>query len=399
MNHDRSKTIPLRRFLMWLTLFFIVLVAVLSIVGAFLRAERASTLFNSLPLIVYWLSLVILLAAGVMVFGRLRRKGGLLLTHLGCLLIILGAMWGSGKGHLLRKELFGSDRIANGYIEIYEGMQQNRVIDSQTNEVLGTLPFIIHLDDFWEEYYWDEGELLVKQYSLLRFDPNQNTYTPILPPPSHGSHRMHPGFHSLMEDPNVFWRTEQAWSIPASIGSELKLPEPFEKVRILRTFTNFQKDSHNTDRSRDNVNPALEVELEWADGNVRTTYVFSSMYPPLDTDGFLFQYRDKGRGVKGYYSDLTILDYENQKQINKVIEVNDPLYYQGYHFTQKDCGYDKFRTSRGEEKIWFTVLGVVSDSGLLAVYLGFWLLGVGIFWQCWFRHIPGYSEKLNGDGN
>jgi len=56
------------------------------------------------------------------------------------------------------------------------------------------------------------------------------------------------------------------------------------------------------------------------------------------------------------------------------IEVNDPLHRGGYHFYQHS--YD----SRNES---YTILSVVSDSGLAAVYLGMALLALGAFGRFW----------------
>ena len=43
-----------KRALLWAALIAVILLALLSIYGAFLGAERARAFFNSLPLAVYW---------------------------------------------------------------------------------------------------------------------------------------------------------------------------------------------------------------------------------------------------------------------------------------------------------------------------------------------------------
>jgi len=62
----------------------------------------------------------------------------------------------------------------------------------------------------------------------------------------------------------------------------------------------------------------------------------------------------------------------------KDIEVNHPLHFGGYHFYQHD--YDK---KAGQ----YTILTVASDTGLPLVYAGYWMLGIGVFWHLWLRHI------------
>lgn len=78
--------------------------------------------------------------------------------------------------------------------------------------------------------------------------------------------------------------------------------------------------------------------------------------------------------IKDYKSDLTAIR-NGQPQMEKVIEVNDPLHYGGYHFYQHS--YD-------QERRQYTILSVTSDSGLALVYAGFALTGYCIFWWAWF---------------
>ena len=68
----------LRQILLWAVLGGVTLLLALSIIGAFLGDERARVLFNSLPLAVFWLLLLGLLAAGLIYFKRLIHSPGLL---------------------------------------------------------------------------------------------------------------------------------------------------------------------------------------------------------------------------------------------------------------------------------------------------------------------------------
>jgi hypothetical protein len=86
-----------------------------------------------------------------------------------------------------------------------------------------------------------------------------------------------------------------------------------------------------------------------------------------------------GRVVKDYISELEIVRNGNVVAA-KNVEVNHPLHYGDYHFFQQSCGEDD---PLGE----YTVLMVVSDSGLYLVYSGYALLVAGVFWHFWGRRL------------
>ncbi len=151
----------LRRFVMWSGLILIVLLTILSVVGAFYGAEKAALFFNSLPLTVYWLTLTVFLVAGLVTFRRLIRVPGLLFIHLGCVFILVGAIWGSEAGHRLQKKLFGIDKVPFGYMMIYEQTAKDSIVD-EDDKVLAKLPFSIYLEDFRIEYYKSRSS--VKDY-------------------------------------------------------------------------------------------------------------------------------------------------------------------------------------------------------------------------------------------
>jgi len=118
---------------------------------------------------------------------------------------------------------------------------------------------------------------------------------------------------------------------------------------------------------------------------------------PDDPDGppqpTLFLAAPRGE-ISDYLSDLVVL--EGDKPVGaKVIEVNHPLLYPapwppwdlarmarwwrdgGYHFYQSDYDHEAGR---------YTVLQVVSDSGLVAAYTGFFLLAAGTFGRFWIEN-------------
>lgn len=81
------------------------------------------------------------------------------------------------------------------------------------------------------------------------------------------------------------------------------------------------------------------------------------------------------RRVKDYKSRLVITEHGRELPgTEKVIEVNDPLHYGGYHFYQNAWDKGSWR---------FTVLGVTSDSGLYVAYAGFVLLFAGTVVRFW----------------
>lgn len=91
----------------------------------------------------------------------------------------------------------------------------------------------------------------------------------------------------------------------------------------------------------------------------------------------------KPESVRDYISDIQVIK-DGNVVAEKTIEVNHPLHFGGYHFYQSS--YDTQRHG-------YTVLTVVSDTGLDFVYAGYLALGVGVFWHFWLRHTLGFAER------
>ncbi len=323
-----------RRALLWAALIAVILLALLSIYGAFLGAERARAFFNSLPLTAYWFALIALLLAGFITFRRLLRIPSLLLMHLGSILVLLGALWGSNDGHTLAKRLFGLDRIPQGQMGILEQTQENRVRLADSNSTR-ELPFFVRLKDFRMDYY-EPGTLLIRS------------------------------------------RTGENWRLPASAGQTLSLSEGRGTVTIRRVFENFKMDLAGDEPVAYDVpggsNPALEITLEKPGATPGRRYVFERMPGHGNPDDPLKM--SYSRMVRDYISELEIVK-DGQVVAAKSIEVNHPLHYGGYHLYQHSYGEDKL----GD----YTVLMVVSDSGLNLVYSGYAMLVAGVFWHFWGR--------------
>ncbi|MEN6337562.1 MAG: cytochrome c biogenesis protein ResB [Phycisphaerales bacterium] len=325
-----------RRAALWAVLAAIILLTVLSIYGAFIGAERAQAFFSSMPLAVFWFAAVALLVLGVVLFPRLLRVPSLLLMHLGCILVLLGMMWGSKPGHTLQSRLFGIDKIPIAEMDLHEQTQSSRVW-TDSNDVR-ELPFSVRLNAFRIEYY-KPGRLY------------------------------------------VWSRDGRSWRMPAEAGQTLSLGEGLGVLTITRVFQNFKIDLRGQETTvfdqPGGSNPAVEVTIEKPGAPPGKRYVFEdrpghgSPNDPLVMAYF--------RTPKDFISELEIVK-DGEVVAAKDIEVNHPLYYGGYHFYQKDCLKDDF--GRLVSRIM-----VVSDSGLNVIYGGYVLLTGGIFWHFWGRRI------------
>ena len=98
-----------------------------------------------------------------------------------------------------------------------------------------------------------------------------------------------------------------------------------------------------------------------------------------------------GGAISDFISELEVTDKDGKVLAKKDIEVNHPLQYGGYRFYQS--GYDN-------EAARYTVLQVVSDTGVMIVFAGYWLLCIGVVWHMWLRHLfksIGGKKQTNGN--
>jgi hypothetical protein len=331
-----------KRAVLWAALLGIVLLILLSIYGAFLGAERAQAFFNSVPLACYWFALAALLLVGIIVFRRLLAVPSLLLLHLGCILVLAGGMWGSQAGQRLQKQLFGIDQIERGVLKmnIADDAPVSRVAD-ENGAPLGELPFAVRLKAFRLDYY-TPGFLVVQS---------------------------HDG---------------QSWKLPADEGAEVALGDR-GKATIEAVYENFklavEDGQHVAYDAPGDANPALRVRIEQADGTANPGLVFANFEEPMfqkPVDFKLLYQRTQRRAVKDYVSEVEVVQ-DGQVVATKAIEVNHPLHYGGYHLYQYQVDQDQ----AGQ----YTVLQVVSDSGLNLVYGGYLMLVGGVFWHFWGRRV------------
>jgi len=337
----------LKRAVLWAVLIAIILLTGLSIYGAFIGARRAQAFFTSVPLAAYWFASVVMLAAGIVLFRRLLHVPSLLLMHAGCILVVLGMMWGSRGGHALQKRLFGVEKIPMGSMAIHEQMQDNLLSDGEGRS-LGKLPFTVRLNAFRIEYY-EPGTLY------------------------------------------IWSRDGRNWRMPAVAGQALSLDEDLGVLTITRVFENFRIDLQGDEPvvydEPGGSNPALQVTIEKPGAKPGRRYVFERRPGHMsDNDLLAMAYR---RNEKEYVSELEIVD-NDQVVASKDIEVNHPLYYGGYHLYQQSWGEDEFGV--------YSTIMVVSDSGLTSIYGGYVLLAGGVFWHFWGRRALDRLKTRNAAG-
>ena len=343
--------VRLKRPLLWACLIAIAALTTLSVYGAFLGADRAQAFFNSVPVAIYWGAFVVLLGAGIVAFRRLRWVPSLLLMHLGCILVVIGGMWGSKPGQDLQQRFLGTERIYKGRMPILEGTSENRVALADSNDTQ-ELPFSIRLREFRIEYY-EPGDLYIH---------------------SHDGRR---------------------WKLPAEPGRTQRLGGDLGTVTIQRVFRNFRMDISGDERiahdAPGGLNPALEVTIERPDGSTARRYVFLQRAGHHNPDDpLVLAY---AQSVRHYISELEVVR-DNEVVASKNIRVNHPLYYDGYHFYQHAYGQNQYGN--------YTVLTVVADSGLRIVYSGYAMLMVGIVWHFWGRPLRSalrHRRSNERDGN
>jgi hypothetical protein len=410
-----------RREIMWVALVLIIILTVLSIYGAFIGAARAQAYFNSVQLVIYWGIFALALVVGLVAFRRLIRVPGLLMMHAGCILILIGGAWGSKLGY----RLSGNDKIREGQMVIYEGQTSNHV-RAEMNRLLfslgGQFEHSLHSrtvpQELRQEFEKEQSPLSenatirvqqaggiwlitddLRQYSVSKEQDKLKVYLT-------GEMRELPFSIKLCDFRIEYYEPAylqvetgegQSKTVSAEIGNEIDLGEELGTARIVRMFENFKMSTGDGKRvafedPNPGLNPALEVLITRPDGQVSTRYVFALMPGFSHSEGGmkLTYSRPAYRAISDYISELEVAQ-DGKVLAEKDIEVNHPLRYGGYHFYQVD--YDH-RAGK------YTVLEVVSDTGLVVVYAGYWMLCLGVIWHLWLRHIiKKIGSKKQTDGN
>jgi len=334
----------IRHNLLRLSLIGIFGLAALSIAGAFLGAERATLFFNSLPMILVWIFLFVLLAAGLFAFPSIRRRPASFAMHLGCVLVIAGAMWGSPAARQVRAIWRPDAPPADGFMLLKPGETSDRLTDGTLSAARGKLPFSLRLDEFHIEHYPLDGD----PWSL-------NAGITV---PGRGG---------------VDWLVQPlAWTD----GNWLDLPQCDIRARLVA----------RENSSTPGASPVFRVELARGTDTVHRAIGGDPMrsfhqlpLAPLFPEAAyanrsisLLVSRAEPK-VKDYISRVTVIR-DGQPAGQHAIEVNHPLHVAGYHIYQHSCDH------KGQT---YTILHAVADDGLFLVYAGFLLLGVGVCIHFW----------------
>ena len=418
-----------RREILWAALVLIILLTAMSIYGAFIGADRAQVFFNSTPSAVFWAFLAMALIGGFVAFRRLIRVPGLLLMHAGCILILIGGALGSEKGY----KATGNDKLRKGQMKIYEGqisnqvgvftkkllfslglefehsfhgsaVQQGSVVPQELRQEFEKQQRPLSQNAFIQAQpagnAWTVGDNS-KQYSVKKEDDELKVYLTWEMKELPFSIKLNDFTIEYYEPKFEYLDYETAKGmqrVAAEIGLEVDLGAEHGTAKITRKFRNLKvsmdggKTQYYDDQSP-NPNPALELQITKPDGQVASRIVYS-LHPEFSHNPGgpkLIYVRPPYTPISDYISELEVIDTDGKVLAKKDIEVNHPLQYGGYRFYQS--GYD-------DKAAQYTVLQVVSDTGVMIVFAGYWLLCVGVVWHMWLRHLfKNIGSKKQTDGN
>lgn len=314
---------------------FLTALTVFSVYGAFVGAGRAQTFFNSIPMVVFWLALLVFLVTGFFVFASLSRRLELMLIHAGCVLVLAGGMVGSAKGHALMNWLFQRHSFTRGNILLHQGQSSNQVI-LETGSGVAELPFAVRLKEAFIEYYGKP---------VIRFSFGDG-----------GS-----------------------FDIPAEVGKGIEFSDGRGSVQVVEAYRNFKMkhvDGRMTpyESTEPGSNPAYELRFT-PDGKPPEAFFVFERFGMHAMSGrsyhaeYVAPYR-----VKDYKSTLQVID-QGELIRETTIEVNKPLYYGGYHFYQSTFAYDSSGPVSG--------ISVSSARGVWVVFCGYGMIFIGLVLQFW----------------
>ena len=335
--------------------FFLASFAVLSVYGAFLGAARAKAFFNVLPMAIFWCLLLVFFVAGFTIYPSLKKRYSLALIHLGCTVVLVGGIYGSKQGHEVVHHLFDRPAFTEAAIQLHPGQSSN-VVSTPAGEAI-KLPFTILLVDAFIDYY---------DKPAIRLYRNQKPLVDVAP----------------------------------EVDKPVHLPNSLGTVQVLKAFRNLKLKSQD-DRmvpydaeDEPGSNRAWELVVSEHGGETVTLYAFERFaMHSMGSRRYVAEYRQP-QMVKDYKSILQILDGQQRVRAS-MIEVNKPLYYDGYHFYQNTFGYDQSGPVSG--------IRVASAQGVWMVFAGYGLIFAGLAGQCWgklYRYLcptDGMREQKSKD--
>jgi hypothetical protein len=284
---------------------------------------------------VFWCLLLAFFIAGFAVYPSLKKRFPVALIHLGCILVLAGGLYGSKQGHQLLHRLFGRPAFTEASIQLHPG-QSSTLVMTPGGEIV-ELPFTILLEDAFIDYY---------DTPVIRLYHNQEPWVDVTP----------------------------------DVGKPIPLPHHLGTVQVVRAFHNFKlkpQDGRMVPYDADDEpgsNRAWELVVAENDRDPVTVYAFERF--PMHTMAarrYSADYR-RAQWVKSYNSILQIRDGRHGVK-GATIEVNKPLYYDGFHLYQNTFGYDESGPVSG--------IRVTSAQGVWIVFAGYGLIVAGLVGQCW----------------
>ena len=337
--------------LTFLATLLMVVLAGLAVLSAFSEPFRTQSIVNSTFFTFFWIALVAIFLISLFFLGNPIRNPGRFLLFAGIICILIGGIAGSTDANILLKKYLNINKVHKGIMTLQRGQSQNIVLlenleiqKSPRSGTTGQLPFSIRLTGFHVDFY-EPGILYV-------------------------------------ESPQ-----KQMWQIDAKEGTVKDLGPENGKIEILKVFKNLQRPIEDgkivaKDEPLEGINPAVQIKYYTAAGSVITKYIFERIENPVQPEDKIFV-SYKTRPIKAVFSDIEIVT-NGSVAVSGAIEINKPFAYGGYNIYQFD-----FDGMAGQ----FSVLQVVSNTGLGIVYAGFGLLITGTFWKFWFQANTNKSRK------
>lgn len=331
--------------LTFIATLLLAILAGLAVWSAFSGPLRTKFIVNSPVFIFFWISLVVIIFISLFCLGNPFRRPGLFLIFAAVLCIIIGGLAGSTDANILLKKYLKINKVHKAIMPLSKGRSQDIVLldnfdinkDPQSGGT-GRLPFSIKLNSFHIEVY-EPGTLYI-------------------------------------ENPQ-----KQFWQMEAVEGAEKNLDPNSGSIKILKVFKNLRYVTENgrtfaKDVSGEGFNGAVEIEYTAVFGSKIKKYIYAIMPNPVLPDDKIFVTYVQA-GIKDLSSKIEIVK-DGKTLSSATVRFNKPFHYGGYYIYQ----FDLDRQS-GQ----FSVLQVISDTGLSIIYAGFGLLILGVFWNFWFHII------------
>lgn len=333
---------------------------------------QAESFFNSWPLVVFWCALLLSLLATVTLDRRVLLRPASMAMHFGAVMVLVGSMLSSQLGHDVLGRLTGAGKVRKAAMKIYEEQDSATLYDIKTSKPFASLPFQLRLNDFSVDYY----------------DPQPWSLRARLPQvDAHG--------HTVDAYQWLDWQE----------GQPLRIPGTFVDLTVEQYVPNAQPIYANRQRPAiidappdpTSHHPAVRIRLERADGKKAQAWLAPDALSaavevpalvgklPRERMAIIELLPPRGM-IRSFNSDISVLEGAGQAD-RQTIRVNQPLHHRGYHFYQHN--YDTIAHR-------YTVLTVVSDTGLWMVMAGFGLLLAGVFWFFWVKPAIAYFRRQRG---